>query len=483
MRTHHRTWVETVAWRTGFVVVAGASVLLGASTASAQDPLNGVTTTGEICMQRVFGTPVSGSNKLNCTANDISLSKAISVSPATCMEGQKFTLTATFETKVTANARYDAGFFFRIDGQAGTARGDGTTATGQCSLSALYPPDVSPANNLDGDTCGDLNAGTYNVTFTIPDVTCADTDGNGFLNLPNCTSWHSNQGTVCNISDPPLSSQAFDFDPDTKSKCVCNDKFEVPVQVEVPSITVEKTASPLTVPESGKDVTYTVKITNDAQFKSVTVTSIKDDIYGDVGVPNQDVFNNTCPLKIGQVIPPGGYITCSFEAFVDGDTGDKVTDIVEVCGDSSGGGPSVCDDDDATVTITDEEVAPTLDKTVTALANCQVDATYQVIVHNNSAIDTLTIDALTDDKFGDITSAHAAGGGFEQVVSTTCGGAKGAMIAKSGNFPCSFVGRIFNASCSAAPHTNKVTGAVTDDDGVQSTPSDTATVTMGVTQQ
>ena len=107
---------------------------------------------------------------------------------------------------MTANARYDAGFFFRIDGGT-NARGDGSNATGQCSLSALTPS-VSPALDPgDGDTCGDLNAGTYELTFTIPQVLCQDSDGDGFLNLPNCTSWHSNQGTACDISDPKQASE------------------------------------------------------------------------------------------------------------------------------------------------------------------------------------------------------------------------------------------------------------------------------------
>ena len=60
---------------------------------------------------------------------------------------------------MTANARYDAGFFFRTDGGA-SARGDGTNAVGECSLSALEPrtPANPPTLNLDGDSCGDLNA-------------------------------------------------------------------------------------------------------------------------------------------------------------------------------------------------------------------------------------------------------------------------------------------------------------------------------------
>src|SRR5215468_5469654 len=89
----------------GVVLVGG--LLVGAQPASAVD--SGPTQSGEICMQKVFGTPVTSANALNCTANDIKISKAISVSPSTCIAGTTFDLTATFEVDVTANSRYDAG--------------------------------------------------------------------------------------------------------------------------------------------------------------------------------------------------------------------------------------------------------------------------------------------------------------------------------------------------------------------------------------
>jgi hypothetical protein len=269
-------------------------------------------------MQKVFGSPVLNSNKLNCTANDIRLSRAISVSPDTCILGTRFNLTATFETIVTANSRYDAGFFFRIDGGP-NARGDGSSARGECSLSALTipPPPNPPALNLDGDTCGDLNSGTYNVTFTIPNVLCQDTNGNGKLNLPNCTSWHSNQGTGCAIED------AFAFDPDTKSKCVCDDTFEVPVMVEPVEVRVEKSATPTQVPEPGGTVTYTVQITNPAMVESVIIDSIVDDLYGNLGVANPNVTDNTCPALIRTTMGPGAGMSCSFKALVSGKCGSE----------------------------------------------------------------------------------------------------------------------------------------------------------------
>jgi hypothetical protein len=451
---------------------------------------SGPTVEGSICMQRIFMGPtvtVAISNGLNCTANDIKLSRAIGVTPDTCIRGTTIDLTATFEVIVTANSRYDAGFFFRIDG-GDSARGDGATASGDCSLSwlAIPPPSNPPALDLDHDTCGDINAGTFStVPFTIPDVTCEALPGTDQLRLPNCTSWHSNQGTPCTGPTSAADSHVYNFHPDTKSKCVCDDTFTVPVTVEEATLTVVKSASPTNVPEPGGLVTYTVQITNTASIESVTVTSIIDDLYGDLSTDTSPRADNTCLAKIGTVLKPGDSTTCSFKAPVAGNAGDIVTDEVEVCTiQLSGNNAEVCGSDHASVSIADVFTAPTLAKTAQS-ATCQVDVTYQVGVSNNSTIDTLTVNSLNDDKFGDITTVHAAGGAVEQVVSTTCGkdGASGGPgtlphdIAPRSNYTCSFVGRIVNTSCSFK-HTDTVTGDVTDDDGTNSKPYNDATVTL-----
>jgi hypothetical protein len=436
---------------------------------------------GDYCMQKIFGTPVSGSNKLNCTANDIRISRAISATPTSCVKNTTFDLVATFEVIVNANARYDAGFFFRVDAGA-NARGDGTNATGECSLTVLTLPGAPnpPALNLDGDTCGDLNSGTYNITMTIPNVLCQDTNGNGKLNLPNCTSWHSNSSTSCNTNN------AFTLNPETKSKCVCDDTFEVPVTVEDAHLTVDKSANPTTIPEPGGTVTYTVKITNTASVESVAITSIADSpLYGDLGnASNSNVTDNTCPSLINTTLAPGATVSCSFKGSVSGNATQRVTDTVEACSYQASNNATVCGHDSADVDITDVYTAPTLAKTAQSTANCQLDVTYQVVVSNNSTVDTLTVNSLNDDKFGNIAAVHTAGGGFEQVVSTTCGqggqgmpGALPATIQPSGNYTCSFVGRIASSSC-AFDHTNKVTAGTTDDDGTVSSPYDTATVTV-----
>jgi hypothetical protein len=286
------------------------------------------------------------------------------------------------------------------------------------------------------------------------------------LKLPNCTSWHSNQGTSCNIANP------LDFHPDTKSKCVCDDTFTVPVIVEAASLKVVKSAAPLTVPETGGTVTYTVDVKNEASFVSVTIKTLVDDIYGNIADPNNTkITDNTCDDLVGDVLAPGATTSCEFKAFVSGDTDQVITDIVEVCGTQSNNSANVCGHDDAKVTITDVPSTPTLAKTA-QLAGCTVDVRYQVVVSNTSSIDTLTVNSLTDDKFGDITKVQG------NVTDTNC--VAGGTIAKSDNYTCSFVGKIVSSDCSI-DHTDTVTAKVTDDDAVQSTLTDSATVKVVTT--
>src|SRR4029453_4228298 len=107
---------------------------------------------------------------------------------------------------------------------------------------------------------------------------------------------------------------------------------------------------------------------------------------------------------------------------------------------------------------------------------CRVDVTYAVVVTNSSAQDALTLNSLNDDVYGNIPAVQG------NVISTACGQASGAgtlpaVIAASGNYTCSFVGRI--TTCNTTVH-DTVAGVATDDDGANYSPSDDATVTVTV---
>ena len=417
------------------IIATSLALMSGSALADTQQ--------GAICMQRSFMGPtgtLSNSNLVNCTANDIKISKAISVSPTKCTAGTTFDLTATFEVNVTANSRYDSAFFFRIDGGA-NARGDGTAAAGKCSMTQLDPA-VAPAQQLDGDSCGDLNAGDYGgtnsslqgVTITIPGVLCQDTDGDGFLNLPNCTSWHSNAGTACNRLD----GNAFDSAPDTKSKCVCDDTFQVPVVVEKGSITVTKAASPSSLPEPGGQFTYTVTATNTATVPTITINKICDDKFGQIAIASGqqacapgsigsiDAGTSTCVLP--HDIPPGQSYQCSFKASLAGlpitgaDTGttDTVTDTVTFIGVDSNTPPNaVTGSDKAQVKITNVPPSATVTKSLDGIACADVD--YRVKVHNTDTGESITLSKLLDSQFGDVTlTSTSTPTANPKVLSTSC---------------------------------------------------------------
>lgn len=457
-------------------------------SAQVPPPINGPTEIGEICMQKVFGTPVTNSNALGCTASDIKIARAISVFPKSCTQGTKVNLKGTFEVVVTANVRYDSGFFFRLDGGK-NARGDGASASGICSLSKLDPT-IPKAFNGDGDTCGDLAAGTYAMTFDIPNVDCDDKNNDRKLDLPNCVSWHSNAGTACQIGNP------FTFNPETKSKCNCDDNFSVDVIVEPPTTTVDKVASPLEVDERGDAVTFSVSVKNDATVVSATLTTLEDKLpngttvnlltlpacvggtatAANPGPCTHATASPSCPSLLNKVLAPQASATCQFQMYLAGNAGASLTDVANACITTTTG--KACDTEDATVVVTDLISTPKVTKTATAVG-CTIDATYTVDVDNPSPVDLLKINSLIDNRFGDITVPHAASGAIEQVLSTNC--VAGGWIPVNGNYSCTFKGRMVSGDCNAN-HDNTVTADVTDDDGRNSKPADSANVTVTTTK-
>ena len=166
--------------------------------------------------------------------------------------------------------------------------------------------------------------------------------------------------------------------------------------IDVPSsIVVTKTANPTSVPEPGGDVTFTVVVVNTSPTDQVTIQSMVDDIHGDL---NQQ---GTC--SVPQVLDPGEAYTCSFQAHVSGEPGDKETDVVTIQAVDDDGNP-LSARDDAEVTITD--LPPTLEviktATPTEVSEPGGNVTFQVTVRNTSASDTVRLLSLVDSIFGDL---------------------------------------------------------------------------------
>ena len=230
-----------------------------------------------------------------------------------------------------------------------------------------------------------------------------------------------------------------------------SDSATVTILDDVAMIQLIKTANPTTVNEPGDDVSYTFDVTNLSSVDSVTINSLTDTIYGDL-----DGQGN---CSVPQLLAPGGSYSCSILVALAGNAGDTILNVATASGVDDDGQP-VMDSDDATVNVLDVAPAASLTKDVS-----QMVVTYDVEVTNDSAAEALTLESLVDDKFGDITYTH------DHIVSTNC--AAGASIAVGGSYTCSF-----DAIVTTSPHTDTVTGTVSDDEGGEVTPSDSATVSF-----
>jgi hypothetical protein len=483
-------------------VLAVGGLLFGAQPASAQTCINDV-------------WKAHGNNQnLTCTANDVTLSSATNIDIITggscaiengvrvcrCFAGGPVTFTADFQMDLTADTRYDVGFYLA------TSPGATQALTGQCTATASLESNTVNFINLDtgADVCGDItgpgglpsNTATDNNPLFVTSQVTAQCPATGQLQLPFCTTWRqpgSNQ--VClGTGNGTTTNDVF---PGSPSKCNCG-TLVVPILAETPNITVTKAAMTPSVPETGGSATYGVTLTNNG-LVPVTVTSLTDNQYGDIttvhaaGGGFQAVTATTCvpdgntaTCEVGGSIAGGAQCSCTFTGTVPpGDFPGSFTDVVQGCANNISNPTPSCDTDDATVPYTDVQQPPTLIKTALA-TSCRIDQTYSVVVTNTSAQDTLTLSALNDDVYGNITAAAGASCTGTCIVSTTCGlggignpGTLPAVIAASGNYSCSFVGR--SSSCNATVH-DTVTGTATDDDGQSYTPSDDATVVITVTK-
>jgi hypothetical protein len=223
----------------------------------------------------------------------------------------------------------------------------------------------------------------------------------------------------------------------------------VPSQIEI-----IKTATPDNINEPGANVTFSFQVKNLSTVDNVTIDALYDSIYGDL--------KGRGDCSVPQFIPAGGAYSCSFTTFVTADAASEPaheTNVVTAEGVDDDG-DAVIDDDSATVTFKDVAPAASLSKTAT-----KVVATFEVVVTNDSTAEALTLEQLVDDKFGDVTQVQGA------IRSTSCRVPRTLQV--GAHYSCSF-----EAEISASPHTDTVTGDVSDNEGNIVSPSDSASVTF-----
>ncbi len=221
------------------------------------------------------------------------------------------------------------------------------------------------------------------------------------------------------------------------------------------SIDVTKTANPTSVQEPGGAVNFTVRIDNPSQADSVNITSLVDNIHGNL--------NGQGSCSVPRTISAGSFYQCSFTANVSGNAGDTETDVVTATGTDDDGNP-VSDSDDATVTITDQPSSIQVVKTAnpTSLPEPGGIVTFSVRVDNTSAVDSVTINSLVDSVHGNLNGQGSC------LVPQT--------ILPGNTYQCSFTATVTGSA--GYVERDVVTATGVDDDGNQVTGSDDATVTI-----
>ena len=339
------------------------------------------------------------------------------------------------------------------------------------SLSTTASPtsDVGQAI-FDTATLGGTAGPTGTITFTLfgpNDATCANAAAftstvtvNGTGNYPSASFTPTVPGTYEFVA-----TYSGDATNAPSGPTPCNDPAESVVVLPLPQIGVTKVANPLTEPEPGGNFTFTVTVNNPSAVDPVKITSLFDNIYGDLSTRP----GSTCGTLIGVTLAPGAMSPpCTFTGAFTGKGGASQTDTVTVTGVDSHG-VMVSATAHATVTLTTVLPSISVTKVATPLTLPEPGGnfTFTVQVTNNNTIDPITITALTDNIYGNL--ATRAGSTCGSLIGTTL--APGAMSP-----PCSFTGP-FNGTAPAS-QTDTVTVTGMDANGNTATATAHATVTL-----
>jgi len=166
--------------------------------------------------------PSRTNKRLQCTANDVSISEVKNISPTIACYGEPVSFLAQVCVHSTATIRYDIAVHFGLNGDSARTCNSRRDVSG--TFSFILPTshtDLSwgpgPFLNEDGDACGDItsDAALVCANVELTNIACIDSDGDGYLNIPWCTSWDNNDKEIC--TDIP------DALPGTGSKCFCGD--------------------------------------------------------------------------------------------------------------------------------------------------------------------------------------------------------------------------------------------------------------------
>jgi hypothetical protein len=224
--------------------------------------------------------------------------------------------------------------------------------------------------------------------------------------------------------------------------------------INVPSrVALDKSVQPQALPEPGGNVAVSVLVQNQSLVDTIEITQLDDSIQGNL--------NGVGSCSVPFTLAPAETYECQFNDNVVGNAGDEFSDTVFAVGQDDDGHP-VQGDDGTYVLITDAPSSMSVEKVATPSTLPAPGGSVEFIVQvvNTSGVDEITLDSLLDDSYGDLTGEG------------TCGVPQ--TLSAGDTYGCAF-SRVVSGS-KGDVHTNTVTVAATDDDGVNLQESDSASV-------
>jgi uncharacterized repeat protein (TIGR01451 family) len=375
---------------------------------------------------------------------------------------------------------YSCSFIVSLSGEAGGSHtntvtasasdNDGNTTTDEDPATVTFMdvlPEIGIVKTADPTLVDETGADVaYSVTVTnysdeeltlnwLDDDIYGDLNGNGTCAVPQTLAPYLDAGyqyscTFTEFVSGPAGEDVVDWvsanasDNDGNEQTVSDDAT-VTIQDVEPAISVEKTADPSSVPESGGNVTFTVTVTN---VGSVTLwlTGLSDSVFGDLD------GQGDCDLTPYPELDPGEQYICSFTEYIAGDEGESHENIVTATGEDADDN-EVTDEDPAIVDFIDilPEILVTKTPSTTVVYAPGGNVTFTVVIENLTA-EPVTIDSLVDSVFGNLNGKG------------TCSVPQ--LLDSAGDpddsYQCSFTGYVGGQA--GAVHNNIVTAIGSDDD-------------------
>ncbi|HEX3623159.1 MAG TPA: hypothetical protein VHT97_12665 [Acidimicrobiales bacterium] len=222
-----------------------------------------------------------------------------------------------------------------------------------------------------------------------------------------------------------------------------------------PSITTTKSAAPPSLQEPGGLFTFSYSVTNTGP-EAVTITSIVDDVYGDLN------GRGTCAVG-ARLAPNGGTYSCIFTGNFFGDAGATQTDTITTVGHDDRG-QTVTSKASATVTITNVPPSIQIIKTPDPTSRPEPGGTFRFTVTvTNTSFEPITTTSLVDNIYGDLNGRGSCAIGV-------------VLAANGGSYSCAFDGDFHGKA--GDRQTDTVTVVAVDNENSSVTAKASATVTL-----